>query len=223
MSFPTKQAKKEYDNNYLNYLMQQINNIDKIVAHNANTDLSFQDGQPMDPEAEPTDTRPLAEQMEDDVKQRNQAYKNASKLFDKDTTRIDKFMSRLREMELIVMFNQKFPQLYKELKKKNAFLTDLQVLNMLETLVDNDWPGMRDYFNRQAGNNRNGVDILNAYGGFDDDDTAYADAVTGEDDDAYDPGDQGYFGWGFQSKKQMTVKEKKLQLKLNALLRGVKK
>ena len=93
MSFPTKQAKKEYDNNYLNYLMQQIKVADKIVQHNANSDLSFQDGQPMDPEAEPTDTRPLEEQLMDDLKQRKQAYKNASKLFNKDTSRIDKLMS----------------------------------------------------------------------------------------------------------------------------------
>jgi hypothetical protein len=150
-------------------------------------------------------------------------------------------------MELIVMFNQKFPQLYKELKKKTAFLTDLQVLNMLETLVDNDWPGMRDYFNREARDNRNGVDILNAYGGFDDDDTAYQDAQDwptmgqvgndyinlfgGVGDEPtydynnannYDPGDQGYFGWGFKPKKQMTAKEKKLQLKLNTLLNKIK-
>jgi hypothetical protein len=39
--------------------MLQMKNSDKIVAHNTNSDLSFQDGQPMDPEAEPTDTRPL--------------------------------------------------------------------------------------------------------------------------------------------------------------------
>jgi hypothetical protein len=245
MSFPTKQAKKEYDNNYLNYLMQQIKVADKIVQHNANSDLSFQDGQPMDPEAEPTDTRPLEEQLMDDLKQRKQAYKNASKLFNKDTSRIDKLMSYLQENEVTNEFNHLFPKIWKELGVNHAFATVQQVINMMEALIDNSTTTAGVAANDTNNNNNN---ILNAYGGFDDDDTAYQDAQDwptmgqvgndyinlfgGVGDEPtydynnannYDPGDQGYFGWGFKSKKQMTVKEKKLQLKLNALLRGVKK
>jgi hypothetical protein len=292
MSFPTRQAKQQHDNDYLKYLMLQMKNSDKIVAHNANSDLSFQDGQPMDPEAEPTDTRPLEEQLMDNIKQRKQAYKNASKLFNKDTSRIDKLMSYLEESELTNEFNHLFPKIWKELGVKHAFATVQQVINMMEALIESPETTVLDALGEAGNNMMNGFfgdqgmnvegappDEENTYGNFGnyvdyltnalvdrananpndeyayDDlardpadeeeeerenewlgwilggDNEYGTQVRGYEDgedpadeetNEFDPGDRGYFGWGFKPKKQMTAKEKKLQLKLNTLLKKIK-
>ena len=281
MSFPTRQAKQQHDNNYLKYLMLQMKNIDKIVAHNANSDLSFQDGQPMDPEAEPTDTRPLEEQLMDNIKQRKQAYKNASKLFNKDTSRIDKLMSYLEESELTNEFNHLFPKIWKELGVKHAFATVQQVINMMEALIESPETTVLDALGEAGNNMMNGFfgdqgmnvegappDEENAYGNFGNyvdyltnaladrananpnDEYAYDDLARdpadeeeyGNNEYAYDdfttdPADTGEYenewlrwvfggdteyGSGFKPKKQMTAKEKKLQLKLNTLLKKIK-
>ena len=242
MSFSTRQAKQQHDNDYLKYLMLQMKNSDKIVAHNANSDLSFQDGQPMDPEAEPTDTRPLEEQLMDTIKQRKQSYKNASKLFNKDTSRIDKLMSYLEESELTNEFNHLFPKIWKELGVKHAFATVQQVINMMEALIESPETTVLDALGEAGNNMMNGFfgdQGMNVEGAPPDEeediyghnpyyldylkdylaDLANDNVNTNSDDETMD---QGYFGSGFKSKKQMTAKEKKLQLKLNTLLKKIK-
>jgi hypothetical protein len=77
MSFPTKKAKENHDNSYLRYLQLQIQNANKITEHNKNSDLSFQDGIPTYEAAEPEDVRALDDQIADNEKQKQQAYKNA--------------------------------------------------------------------------------------------------------------------------------------------------
>lgn len=229
MSFPTKQAKKEYDNNYLNYLMLQIKNADKIVERNKGVDLSM-------PPVVEDDTRPLEDQLLDQTKQKKQAQLNAQKLFDKDTSRIDKLISYLYENDLFTDFNQKYPTLYKELKTKNAFVTVQQVINMLEKLIElpdeannnngvsdtllnsltnalNTFGGVDEDTNEENQNNNGFVnslnDTINTFGGVDD-----------YDDDADSSWRNIFFGQGIKKKKtKMTKKEKELHKKLKELLK----
>lgn len=123
MSFGTKKKKTIHDNNYMNYLMLQLNNLDKIEKRQKDIDL----GNPVQGSIE--DNRSLAEKLRDKSLQRNNAYKNASILFDKDTTRIDSFMQNLDENGYI-FFNQKFPDVNKNLKGNNSILTPAQVLRL---------------------------------------------------------------------------------------------
>lgn len=125
MSFGTKKQKSIHDNNYMNYLMLQLNNLDKIEKRQKDIDL----GNPVQGPIE--DNRSLAEKLRDKSLQRNNAYKNASILFDKDTTRIDSFMQNLDENGYI-FFNQKFPDVNKNLKGNNSILTPAQVLRLFE-------------------------------------------------------------------------------------------
>lgn len=125
MSFGTKKQKSIHDNNYMNYLMLQLNNLDKIEKRQKDIDL----GNPVQGSIE--DNRSLAEKLRDKSLQRNNAYKNASILFDKDTTRIDSFMQNLDENGYI-FFNQKFPDVNKNLKGNNSILTPAQVLRLFE-------------------------------------------------------------------------------------------
>jgi hypothetical protein len=227
MSFPTKQAKQNHDNNYLNYLLLQIKNADKIVQHSQGVDLS------MPPAVEEEDTRNLEEQLADEMKQKKQAYKNASKLFDKDTSRIDKLMSYLQENELLINFNQKFPQLFKDLKSKNSFVTVQQVSNMLEQLVEaipddeKDENGISDYLLNALGGDQG----ENVQGAPPDPSTDYDPYNTVQDMAEYAQSDdyEGpswtdmLFGQGMKKtskKTKMTKKEKELQKKLNALLKN---
>lgn len=223
MSFPTKQAKKEYDNNYLNYLMLQIKNADKIVERNKGVDLSM-------PPAVEEDTRDLEEQLLDQTKQKKQSQLNAQKLFDKDTSRIDKLISYLYENELFTLFNQKYPTLYKELKTKNSFVTVQQVINMLEKLAEpvpddeQNANGISDYLLNALGGDQG----ENVQGSAPDPSTEYDPYNTVQDmvDYANDDDYEGpswtdmIFGQGIKKKKtKMTKKEKELQKKLNDLLK----
>ncbi len=226
MSFPTKDAKQNYDNNYLNYLLLQMKNADKIVQHSNGVDLS------MPPALPEEDTRDLEEQLLDETKQKKQAYNNAIKLFDKDTKRIDKLISYLQQNDLFILFNQKYPTLYKELKTKNSFVTVQQVTNMLEKLIETvpddekDENGISDYLL----NALNGDQGMNVSDSAPDPDDTYDPYNTAKDmanyaqSDDYDGPSWSdmLFGQGLKrskSKPKMSKKEKELHKKLKALLK----
>jgi hypothetical protein len=127
MSFNSKKQKQKHDSDYLQYLMLQLNNLDKIEKRQKDIDL----GNPVQGPIE--DNRSLAEKLRDKTLQRNNAYKNASILFDKDTTRINSFMHELDE-DGYIFFNQKFPDVNKNLKGNNSIVTPAQVLDFLDRL-----------------------------------------------------------------------------------------
>lgn len=115
----------------LEYIRLQLRNLDKIGRRKFDSDNG------VDLFPQPERYVSLEERLNNTQYQRDLAYKNASILFDKDSTRIDGFLQSLNN-DGIIYFNQKFPTFQQDLKKGNAFIGVNQALKFLERVEQRD-------------------------------------------------------------------------------------
>lgn len=135
MSFPTKKAKKQHDNEYMHLLQLQLKNINTYTKHNEHVaDQLKEHGEIKD--SDQKDNRTLDQQLADKKTQRDNAYKNASKLFNKDSHRIDSLLKKLGE-DNYPLFNMFFPKI-RSTFKDYAFLNSQQVYIAFERLAQKD-------------------------------------------------------------------------------------
>ena len=148
LSFPNQIKEVQYRLSHLETLKAQIKIMDTIGKrhYDIKKGVKFTTEKPY---------RSLADQLKDASYQRNEAYKNAYILFDKDTTRVDKFL-QLIGTDMYPAFNAYAPVIIKELKPKYAYLQPEQVQGHLERLMlkqektkDVDLPMFYDNMTRQ--------------------------------------------------------------------------